>query len=168
MKISSIFKSKEQKQVLHRLSKFVDSEALEKIAAGKMPDFEIFKEGIINFLITQVKDTPLSSFQALQSDVITTILENKGFVDCIMSSIIIATFGFPFEDRKNAGELCENTARTLLNLRKHDIRIIYGEEKGTFGNIGCSRLFRYGPLISNVDRKLSLLNKLEYGKLLKV
>lgn len=169
MKISSLFKPREPNDFPSFLSKFVNPEALEKITKGKDPTLESFqKAGLITFMITQVNDAPLSKLKELQKDVVLSILETKGVIDCIISSIMVATFGFPFEDSKNARELCESTARTLLKLLKHDIKIIHGQEESFFANLGSPRIFRYGPIISDLSGKFSLLNKLEFGQILKV
>ncbi len=168
MKVSSLFKSKKEKEALSYLSKYVTPDAFEKISKGKLPDLELFKEGLVTFVITQVNDVSLNKLQSLQRDVVATIMASGGIVDCIISSIVIGTFGFPFEDQNDPRELCENTVKNLLELCKHDIKVIHGQEKGFFGNLGGPHRFSYGPIISNLSGKFSLLNKLEYGKMLKV
>jgi len=163
------FKKPKEGELRNAFSKYVPADIFDSIMAGKLNAIELpFKKGLINFIIIQLKEEPIEELQNLHKEVVSTILENNGFVVGIISTIVLATFGFPFQDDKNAAGLCEHTGYSLLKSLGDQIKVIYGSDEGFYGNIGTSKYSNYGPLIPRFNNKLSFLMNLEYGKLMKI
>ncbi len=168
-KLNASGHSKESRIALGRLANFLKEEAVDD-AIEKQYDVtgEQFSKGIINYMVVEVREEPFSRMQRLHNAVVTEILNRKGFVSDIISSITIATFGFPFEDPATGLESCEEAVNFLLKQLDDQIKILYGSEEGQFGNQGAESCHHYGPIISQFSKKLSLLADLEYGGKIKI
>jgi hypothetical protein len=163
------FGKQRHEEVRNIFSKYIPKDTLDNIIEGKHNMMEPnHKKGLINFIIIQLKEEPIEELHNLHKPVVSTILENKGFIAGIISTIIFATFGFPFQDDKNSANLNEQTAFSLLKNLGNNIKVVYGSDEGFYGNVGNSKYHNYSPLIHEFNKKLDFLINLEYGKIMKV
>ena len=155
---------KPDKETLDILSKYITDDALDKIKKGELPPKPLPQNGNITYLIVQMKDDTVAKTSSIIKKVIKIIMKNDGFAACYLSSFVIATFGFPFNDDEDAYTLCKNTCEMLINDLKSEIKILYGVDEGIFDDWGEADLAVYGPIISNVSEKIDMLLKLDFGK----
>jgi hypothetical protein len=157
------FKDKGIKRIKRAFSGYIPEEALESITGKNSLHCE-FKDGEINYLIMQVRDDRTQEVPTLIAKASEIILSMNGVIVCILSSLLVATFGFPFEKNEDGFAKCEKTANYLLDRLRGDSRVIFGKSKGLYGNLGSSRCAHYGPLVPGMAGRLEALLQLEFGQ----
>jgi hypothetical protein len=163
MKIKSILKGKSEEPA-NLFSEFLTEDALNKLKKGKpLNDISNAKKGMINFVIVQVRDESLEKTSEILSQVVELIFKNEGFISAIVSSIVIATYGFPKEIVQDGNELLQNIAKLIIEKYKLNVRVVYGSAPGLYGNWGIPQSQFFGPLIPHIDKKLINLFNLKFG-----
>jgi hypothetical protein len=148
-----MFFKKRQNDLEDSLAKYVSLEG------GQLASSE--SHGILDFMIILVAETEPPGLTDLISKCVTLISANRGVVSTITSSLIVATFGFPFDETGSVAR--RETADRLSSAFGSSIRIVHGSEAGSMGNQGTSKILHYGPRISDFAGKLQTLLNLPAG-----
>lgn len=156
-------RDKRKKKVKELFSKYVSEEAIEKTLEGKDVKDQL-KKGNIDYLIMQIRGDTIEDILRLLSKSTEIIVNMNGMVSCIFSSLLFATFGFPFDEYRDASGTCEQVVNDLVSQLKKDIRVVYGSSNGLYGNLGSPRSMHFGPLLPRIEEKLKILFTLGFAE----
>lgn len=151
-----------RKKLYKASSEYVLKNVIDDFIDGKKSETNL-KRGLTIFLLVQVRESDLEQVRNIVSKAISNIVDNNGVIQSIMSSIILATFGFPFEGLNNAFAECEKTGHQLLEIYQNDIRVLYGNSEAIFYELTANQYFNYTTLIPKFNAILDTLFSLEYG-----
>jgi len=117
----------------------------------------------VPLLLVQVRDDQVDQASNLIAKTVESILAADGTVFHIISSIVIATFDFGFNNSDDAEKRCEAAAHSVSQLLQNDGKILYGLHAAVYGNFGTPTRMHYGPFIRDIGNLLEQLRNLEFG-----
>jgi hypothetical protein len=119
------------------------------------------RRGNIRFLLAQVRDDQLDAIPSSVGRVVEIVIGNGGTVTTICSSLVVSTFGFPFEGRHSEPT---EVAQFLLAELSSRVRILHGKSHGLYGGVGSATCLHYGPILPNLEGLLTGLSQVEFGQ----
>jgi len=154
-----------RRKIRSAFSEYLANEVIDEIVnnpdrTGKPP-----QRAEICFILLQVRDDAVEQTPAYIAQAIDIILQRGGTVCDVMSSTILAVFGFPIgeDPEKNRDQRSKSVARLVTGLGTN-VRMVYGAADGLVGNIGHARRLHYGPLLPGFAHYLTALTALEFGR----
>lgn len=127
-------------------------------------DFPPSKAGLICFALVQAKDSELVIAADSARLTIAEAFAHGGNVACVMSSLILVTFGIPLSSGNDWGK-CQDFVVELANEHSGSIRIVFGRVQGNYGSIGGqdTPFMFYTPCLPNFGDYLRELTTLQFG-----
>ena len=158
-----------RKKVRSAFSEYLANEVIDEIVNNPDRTRKPPKRAEICFILLQVRDDTIEQVPASMAEAMDIILQRNGTVCDVMSSTLLAIFGFPISDdpEKNRDQRSKSVVRLVTELGPN-VRLVYGTVDGLVGNFGMARRFHYGPLLPGFARYLAALTALEFGQAVEV
>jgi hypothetical protein len=143
-------------------SKYISRESFNKFLedGANMPPL---RNGVVDFLLFQVKDEGFDSVVNRLAEGIDLILSKEGVVVASIPPIVLATFGFPREDG-DGGDLRRVAANALANKLNDSVKVVHGRVQGMYGFVGTTSRMCYVPILPSFDTVLKKLGELKLGE----
>ena len=149
-----------------KLSKYISDEAAEKIStSAKGPSEVEVKSGIVSFILIQIKDDELNDIDRLITSASSILMEQGFMIVSVVSSLVVATIGFPVREVENPIKICERVVKELAGKHPHELKLLYGSLSGKYGAFGHPKSKRFGPILPKFGELLNQLTALKYGEL---
>lgn len=157
---------KSEYEKIHKLfSKSIGKKQLDKISANKDEKEFGYEEGLIYYILFQVKEESYKEIRQLIEKSINIIIEYDGIISNMMSSVVLVYF--MLNDEK-AIEKQVKLSSHLIDILGNNIKIVYGNANGAVGLLGSTKRLQHVPIIPNMTIAINELIQLEYGKFIKV
>lgn len=117
----------------------------------------------VPLMLVQVKDDEIERAASLIATVVDSVSAADGTIFHIVSSIIIATFDFGFDDLADAESRCQTAAQSVHRILQNDCKILYGSSVGIYGNFGSPTRIHHGPFFRGISDFLEQLRNMEFG-----
>lgn len=117
----------------------------------------------VYFLVIQVLDNDVETTKTDVEQVTRLLIQLKGRLVCIASSILLATIG-DFESDKESSPSLQNVAETIVQHFGGKVKAVYGCKRGYYGFVGASPNLQLGPIIPQFNSALQHLLSLKYGQ----
>jgi hypothetical protein len=117
------------------LSKYISCHAIEGVIPDNKSSLEA-RDMTISFILIQIKDDDLSGLEHSVTSVCDIILRREFMVDSVISSLIVATVGFPMKEIENPLQNCKQLAEELVRNHRGKLKVLYGSLAGKFGTFG--------------------------------
>lgn len=158
-----MIKSFLERRRLHKLfAAYVSPATADMLLAGDLQS-DVFRHSEIDFALVAVRDDNPEQASKLIHHVTETALANRGFVNQIVSPVVIVTFGMvaaqPARDTDRA-----NLVRTLTRELGNDIKVVHGSGLADIGNIGAAGRLTYAFVIRGFLDALAELAALSFGE----
>jgi hypothetical protein len=121
------------------------------------------KQGKIHYVLVHVRDEETKDIPDLIGKITDALIAHEGTIATICSSILVCTFGFPFQFGVGDRPTCNRAASDVLKIEPTRIRVLYGAAEGLYGNIGGDRRLAFSPVIPHFGERLLDLLGLEFG-----
>jgi hypothetical protein len=128
-------------------------------------------KAIVPYVIFQVRDDPLEDVQRYLSRAITIAVNQRSFVENVVSSIVSVVMLQPvpgFAAFQPIADAQEPLIEALLQDLGSNVRAVYGCTEGLWGNFGSPRRFHFGAILPRVIGILDTLGRLEFGTSMKI
>lgn len=149
------------------LEKYVSPNVAEKILAHPAEsDFEPkeFQSAVVTLILVQLKDDDLHQVPDMIAKTCDILTEHNWVIETIVSSMIVAFIGPPFQTKRDPHQMCEQTANALIQNFSDKVKILHGDVSGKIGNLGSKTRFSFGPLLPNFSLIIKQLGELKFGK----
>ena len=122
------------------------------------------KAATVQFVLIQVRDDSADQVADLISSVCEVAGKSEGLIETMTSSLVIVTFGTPFETKQDPAEAARQLAIDLQAVLPGQLKVLLGARAGKVGNIGSANRFSFCSVIPNFGDLLARLVQLDYGK----
>ena len=156
---------REREKVRAMFRGYVADELIDELVNNPRPLRLDLQPAPISFILLQVRDEPVVDAPDHMAKAIDIIQRRNGTVCDIMSSMVMAIFGFPRrEDAEDSSDQRAKSVARLVTELGSDIRLVYGTVDGLVGNYGSLQHVHYGPLLPDFAHYLTALMALEFGQ----
>jgi hypothetical protein len=154
-----------RKKIRSAFSEYLANEVLDEIINNPDRTRKPPQRAEICFILLQIRDDTAEKLPAHIGQAMDIVVQRGGTVCDVMSSVVLAIFGFPLSDdpERNRDQRSKSVTRLVTELGPN-IRLVYGTAEGLVGNFGSPRRLHYGPLLPGFARYLSALTALEFGQ----
>ena len=114
-------------------------------------------------MLVQVRDDDIERAASLIATVVESVSAADGTIFHIISSIIVATFDFGFNDLTDAESRCQAAAQSVHRILQNDCKILYGSPVAIYGNFGTPTRIHHGPFFRGISDFLEQLRKMDFG-----
>jgi hypothetical protein len=155
---------RERQWIRQGFSKYLSRELVEQLVAnprsltmGEMTKAEV------RFLLFQVRDSSLGDIRDLMNRAIAIAADTGGVIDCLMSSMMLVTFGIIAPPDGIPEDQQLRAVAALIEKLGTDIRVLYGRAQCLHGTVGTDARFFYSVLLPDFGASMKRLLDVDFG-----
>jgi hypothetical protein len=145
---------------LRPFAKFLSKETLgdihESLMQGSPNELPPLQMEDVRYAVLQVRDDTPEDIQRHLSHAFDIVMDDKGMVEDIMSSIVTVIFKPTFLSP-------DFSMDAFLGKLGPNVRAVHGHGEFLRGTIGSPKRFTYGTIFPNINKTLETLFQLEFG-----
>ena len=152
----------QRRKIRSAFGNYVSPEVIEKLMSEKASGIASPEAKHFQYVVAMADETNPDEVPAMIGKIVQVLVENHATVTNIMSSLVVALLGVPFQAGNSAGARME-LVEALLRENGDRIRIVHGECDGAVGNFGGPKRWSYGAMIPGFSAILKRLIETKFG-----